>query len=78
MADLITDIKLVLLLIVFIFIVNWTKETTNSKILAVIVGLIITWLVFMHEELAIIAIVIFFAFPYIIKPMLEGAFGEIK
>ena len=72
MAELITTIKLILLIIVFIFIVQWAKDTTDSKILAILLGLVMTYFVFLHEELAIIAIVLFFVFPHIIKPILEG------
>ena len=72
-ADIMITIKLILLLIIFIFIVQWAKDTTGSKILAILIGLIMTYLVFSHEEIAIIAIVLFFVLPHIIMPALKGA-----
>ena len=65
MADMWTDLKLALTLILFIYLVNWLSDLSKSKKLGIILAAIIAYLTFFtHFEMLVIIMVIFFAYPF--------------
>ena len=67
MADMWTDLKLALTLILFIYLVNWLSDLSKSKKIGIILAAIIAYLTFFtHFEMLIIIMVIFFAYPFFI------------
>ena len=70
--DILNDLKLAFILILFIIFVKWVIDKTGSKVLAIVVAVIFAYLTFYsHYELLIIAILFFFILPSVIK-LIEG------
>jgi ABC-type amino acid transport system permease subunit len=60
-----TDFRLALILIVFVYIVQWTISQTGSKKTGVIVGTIVAYLsIFRHWELLVFIIIFFFGYNF--------------
>ncbi len=74
MADIMTDFKLIVLIITYVMIIIWLKDNIDKHwIPAIIIGTVMTYLIFQHELLAIIAFVIFFASSQMIEPFLKSS-----
>ncbi len=71
-----SDLRLAFIIILFVIIVKWVIEKTNSKVLGITVGVIIAYLTFYsHYILLIIAIVFTFILPSLIS-MIEASQGK--
>ena len=65
MADLISDVRLALVLILFVYIVQWGISQTGDKKLGVIVGSIVAYLsICKHWEFIVIIVVVFFGYNF--------------
>ncbi len=65
MGDLITDLQMALIIIVFVYVIAWATELTKSKKIGVILALIIVYLtVYQHFSLLLIVIVLFFGYAF--------------
>jgi len=64
MADMWSDLRLALTIIAFIFLVKWSSDILDNKLLGIIVAAIIAYLTFFrHYQLLIIGIILFFGYP---------------
>lgn len=64
--DIMNDLKLAFVLILFIIFIKWVIDKTGSKVLAIVIAVIFAYLTFYsHYELLIIAILFFFLWPAI-------------
>jgi hypothetical protein len=60
-----TDFRLALILILFVYIVQWAISQTGSKKMGVIIGSIVAYLsVYKHWELMILIVVVFFGYNF--------------
>ena len=65
MADMWSDLKLALTLILFVYLVSYLSGLTGSKKLGVVMAVVVAYLTFFsHWEMLVIILVIFFAFPF--------------
>lgn len=76
MTALWADIKLVLTLIFFIYLLKWTSDITGSKMLGIILAAIVAYLTFFsHFEILIFVLIFFFGYPFFEK-IAEGFEGK--
>lgn len=67
MLDMGQDIKLALVVIMFIMIVKWTNDKLEKPVLGVIIAAILSYLTFFsHYDLLVLAFVVVFVWPFII------------
>ncbi len=72
MADLWSDIKLVLTLIFFLYLLKWTTDMTGSKMLGIVLAAVVAYLTFFsHFELLVFVLIFFFGLPFFGK-LMEG------
>ena len=61
MGDLWSDLKLVLILVFFLYLLKWSNEFTGSKKLGLIIAVVIAYLTFYsHFEILIWVLILFF------------------
>ena len=59
------DIRIALTLILFVYLVNWMSNLTNSKTIGIILGSAIAYFSFyQHFELLILLVLFFFGYPF--------------
>lgn len=76
MGDLWTDIKLVLTIIFFIYLLKWTTDFTGSKMIGIILAAVVAYLTFFqHFEILVFVLIFFFGYPFFGK-ISEGFSGE--
>jgi hypothetical protein len=65
MADMWNDLKLALMLIIFLYLVTYLSGLSGSKKLGIILAAIIAYLTFFsYWQMLVIIMVIFFIFPF--------------
>ncbi|MBI1973869.1 hypothetical protein HYS54_03565 [Candidatus Micrarchaeota archaeon] len=65
MADLWSDVRLALTLIVFLYLAKWTIDIGGGKKTGIIIAAVIAFLTFYsHWELLALVVVFFFAYPF--------------
>ena len=65
MADMWSDLKIAMTLILFVYLVTYLTGLTGSKKLGIIMAVIVAYLTFFsHWEMLVIILFIFFAFPF--------------
>lgn len=70
------DIRLALMLIIFIYLLKWTVDFTKSKALGVIIAAVIAYLTFyQHFEILVFVVIFFFGYPFFEK-IAEGFSGD--
>ncbi len=63
-ADMWSDLRLALTIIAFLFLVKWSSDVLDNKLLGIIIGSVIAYLTFFqHYELLIIGVILFFGYP---------------
>ena len=68
MAELWSDIKLVLTLIFFMYLLKWTSDLTGSKMLGIVLAAVVAYLTFFsHFEILVFVLIFFFGFPFFEK-----------
>jgi hypothetical protein len=68
MGDLWSDLKLVLTLIFFIYLLKWSSDFTGSKAIGVILAAAVAYLTFFqHFEILVFILVFFFGYPFFSK-----------
>ena len=74
MGDLVTDLKLIILILTYVLMTKWVFEQTHksSWLAAVVVAIVITYLAFQHEELVVFAFVLFVLVPNLLYPFAKG------
>jgi len=76
MGDLWSDLKLVLMLVFFLYLLSWSNEFTGSKKLGLLIAVIIAYLTFFqHFEILIWILILFFAYPFF-TAVSEGLSGK--
>lgn len=76
MAELWADIKLVLTLIFFLYLLKWTSDITGSKMLGIILAAVVAYLTFFsHFEILVLVLIFFFGYPFFEK-LAEGFGGN--
>ena len=72
MSDLWNDLRLVLTIIFFIYLLKWSTDFTGSKKIGLILAAVVGYLTFFkHLEILIFVLIFFFGFPFFGK-MAEG------
>jgi len=72
------DLKLVLTLIFFMYLLKWSSDITGSKMLGIILAAIVAYLTFFsHFEILILVLIFFFGYPFFEK-IAEGFKEEEK
>lgn len=67
-----TDIRLALMIIVFIYLLQWTVDFTKSKAVGLILASVIAYLTFyQHYEILVFILIFFFGYPFFEK-LAEG------
>jgi chromate transport protein ChrA len=78
MAGVWADLQLVFIIIFFIFLLKWTTDQVNSKVIGFILAVVIAYLTFYtHIEILILVLIFFFGFPFFSK-VAEGFNGGGK
>jgi chromate transport protein ChrA len=64
-ADIWTDLRLILTLVLFVYIVQWAISQTGSKKMGVIIGSIVAYLtIYKHWEFIVLIVVVFFGYNF--------------
>ncbi|MFH0986659.1 MAG: hypothetical protein V1911_01280, partial [Candidatus Micrarchaeota archaeon] len=75
------DIRIVLIIIMFVFLLKWTLDFTKSKAVGVILATLVAYLTFYsHFELLMLILVVFFCYPFLetFSKAFNGGGGEKK
>lgn len=71
-----SDLKLALMLMVFVYVVQWMTGITGSKKVGIVIAAVVAYLtIFSHFEILLFVILFFFAYPFWDR-MVEGFAGE--
>jgi len=63
--DMWNDLRLALVLILFLYLVTWLSNLSGSKKIGIILAAVVAYLTFYsHWEMLVIVMVIFFMFPF--------------
>ena len=70
------DLRLALMLIIFIYLLKWTVDFTKSKAVGLILAAVISYLTFyQHFEILVFVLIFFFGYPFFEK-VAEGFDGD--
>ena len=76
-ADFWSDLRLILTLVLFVYIVQWAISQTGDKKLGVIVGSIVAYLtIYQHWEMIVFIVVVFFGYNFFYRLEETTRMGE--
>ena len=63
--DMWNDLRLALVLILFLYLVSWLSSLSGSKKIGIVLAAIVAYLTFYsHWEMLVVVLVVFFMFPF--------------